>query len=73
MNTRKDFQSKLVNRYTHMHSEKVKRATITLENNAEYPILMVSFDREADHESIIMDKILPIITKKGGGEWVLVV
>ena len=44
--------------------EKVKRATITLENE-EFPILMASFDIQADHDHIIMDKILPIIRKEG--------
>lgn len=64
MNTRKDFESKFGRPiYSFTLYEKVKRATITLQNNnsEEYPILMVSFDREADHDSIIMNKILPII------------
>jgi hypothetical protein len=64
MNTRKDFESKFGRPiYSFTLYEKVKRATITLHdnNNEEYPILMVSFDREADHDSIILNKILPII------------
>jgi hypothetical protein len=64
MNTRKDFESKFGRPlYSFTLYEKVKRATITLQDNnsEEYPILMVSFDREADHDSIIMNKILPII------------
>src|SRR5919198_4043425 len=64
MNTRKDFESKFGRPiYSFTLYEKVKRATITLQgnNSEEYPILMVSFDREADHDSIIMNKILPII------------
>ena len=64
MNTRKDFESKFGRPiYSFTLYEKVKRATITLydNNNEEYPILMVSFDREAEHDSIIMSKILPII------------
>jgi hypothetical protein len=64
MNTRKDFESKFGRPiYSFTLYEKVKRATITLyhNNNEEYPILMVSFDIEADHDSIIMNKILPII------------
>ena len=64
MNTRKDFESKFGRPiYSFTLYEKVKRATITFQDNSseEYPILMVSFDREADHDSIIMNKILPII------------
>jgi hypothetical protein len=65
MNTRKDFESKLgkpIYSFTKYH--KIKRVTITLENE-EYPILMASFDIEADHENIIVNKILPIINKEG--------
>jgi hypothetical protein len=68
MNTRKDFESKLGKPiYSFTLYEKVKRATITLNknNDDEYPILMVSFDIEADHDSIIMNKILPIIISQG--------
>ena len=65
MNTRKDFESKLGKPiYSFTLYEKIKRATITLESE-EYPILMVSFDIQADHDHIIMDKILPIIRKEG--------
>ncbi len=65
MNTRKDFETKLGKPiYSFTLYEKVKRATITLETE-EYPILMVSFDIQADHDHIIMDKILPIIRKEG--------
>ena len=67
MNTRKDFESKFGRPiYSFTLYEKVKRATITLQDNnsEEYPILMVSFDREADHDSIIMNKILPIIREQ---------
>src|SRR5919202_3040219 len=67
MNTRKDFESKFGRPlYSFTLYEKVKRATITLQDNnsEEYPILMVSFDREADHDSIIMNKILPIIKEQ---------
>lgn len=64
MNTRKDFESKLGRPiYSFTLYEKVKRATITLENE-EFPILMASFDIQADHDHIIMDKILPIIRKE---------
>jgi hypothetical protein len=65
MNTRKDFESKLGRPiYSFTLYEKVKRATITLESE-EYPILMLSFDIQADHDHIIMDKILPLIRKVG--------
>jgi hypothetical protein len=65
MNTRKDFESKLGRPiYSFTLYEKIKRATITLESE-EYPILMVSFDKKANHDYIIMDKILPIIRKEG--------
>ncbi len=63
MNTRKDFESKLGRPiYSFTLYEKIKRATITLESE-EYPILMVSFDIQADHDHIIIDKMLPIIRK----------
>jgi hypothetical protein len=64
MKTRKDFESKFGRPiYSFTLYERVKRATLNLQdkNSEEYPILMVSFDREADHDSIIMNKILPII------------
>ena len=65
MNTRKDFESKLGKPiYSFTLYEKIKRATITLETE-EYPILMVSFDIQADHDHIIIDKMLPIIRKEG--------
>jgi hypothetical protein len=66
MKTRKDFESKLGKPiYSFTMYEKIKRATITLEkDNERYPILMVSFDIQADHDSIIINKILPIIRKQ---------
>lgn len=65
MNTRKDYESKLGKPiYSFTLYEKVKRATITLESE-EYPILMVSFDIHADHDNIIMHKIIPIVRKEG--------
>jgi hypothetical protein len=65
MRTRKDFESKLGKPiYSFTLYEKIKRAAITL-NTEEYPILMVSFDIQADHEHIILDKIIPIIRKEG--------
>lgn len=38
--------------------EKVKRATMPLRNQL---VLLVSFDKEADHEPIILKKILPLV------------
>jgi hypothetical protein len=64
MNTRKDFESKLGKPiYSFTKYQKIKRVTITLENE-EYPILMASFDIEADHENIIVNKILPMIKEE---------
>ena len=65
MNTRKDFESKLGKPiYSFTLYQKIKRITITLDSK-EYPILMASFDLEADHENIIVNKILPLINEEG--------
>src|ERR671918_1680522 len=65
MNTRKDFESKLGKPlYSFTLYQKVKRVTITLESK-EYPILLASFDLEADHENIIVNKILPLVNEEG--------
>ena len=65
MNTRKDFESKLGKPiYSLTIYQKVKRATIALEN-MEYPILMTSFDMGADHQNIIVNKILALINEEG--------
>jgi hypothetical protein len=65
MNTRKDYESKLGKPiYSFTLYQKIKRVTITLENK-EYPILLASFDLEADHENIIKNKILSIINEEG--------
>jgi hypothetical protein len=42
--------------------EKVKRATIPINDNSDY-ILMVSFDKEAEHETIILNQILPLLAR----------
>ena len=66
MNTRKDFESKLGKPiYSFTIYQKIKRVTLTLENEEEYPILMASFDIEADHENIIVNKMLPLINEEG--------
>jgi hypothetical protein len=65
MNTRKDYESKLGKPiYSFTLYQKVKRVTITLENK-EYPILLASFDLESNHENIIVNKILPMISEEG--------
>jgi hypothetical protein len=64
MNTRKDYESKLGKPiYSFTLYEKLKIVTTTLEDN-EYPILLASFDTEADHESIIVNKLLPLINEE---------
>jgi hypothetical protein len=64
MNTRKDFELKLGKPvYSFTLYEKLKRVTIPLDNK-DYPILMVSFDIEANHESIILENIIPFIKKE---------
>jgi hypothetical protein len=61
MKTREDYEQKLGKTiYTFAHYEKVKRASIALYQE-DYSLLMVSFDVSADHESIILNKILPKI------------
>src|ERR671934_1791627 len=64
MNTRKDFESKLGKPiYSFTLYEKLKRVTIPLESK-DYPILMLSFDIQADHEAIILNKIIPFVKKE---------
>ena len=64
MKTREDYESKLGDVvYTFALYKKVKRASIPL-RHPHLAVLTVSFDMAADHESIIMDKILPIIRQK---------
>jgi hypothetical protein len=48
--------------YTVSYYEKVKRATMMLNNNN---VLMVSFDPEANHDSILINKILPLVKDNG--------
>ena len=67
MNTRReeDFQLKIGKpKYSFTAYNKIKRATLLLDNE-DYPILMMSLNKEADHEHIILDKVLPIIRKEG--------
>ena len=74
MNTRiweKDVESKLgkpVYSFT-LYGKKIKRVTFLLDNE-DYPILMVSLDREegvvatADQECVTLNKILSIVNKQ---------
>jgi hypothetical protein len=65
MKIRKDFELKLGKPiYAFTLYQKIKRVTISLENN-EYPILMASFDLETDYDNIITNKILPLINELG--------
>src|ERR671926_1284506 len=61
MKTREDYEQKLGKTiYTFALYEKVKRASIALDGQT-YSLLMLSFDVAADHESIILNKVLPKI------------
>jgi hypothetical protein len=65
MRTREDYEEKLGRAiYTFTLYEKVKRASIPLEHR-DYAILMVSFDKQASHEDIIMNKIMPVMQREG--------
>jgi hypothetical protein len=65
MNTRKDYESKFGKPiYSFTLYQKLKRVTISLENE-DYPVLLASFDLEADHDNIIVNKILPMINEEG--------
>jgi hypothetical protein len=64
MNSRLEMESKLGKViYSFTLYEKLKRATIYV-GNIDYPVLMTSFDTYSDHDSIILDKILPIVRAK---------
>jgi hypothetical protein len=61
MKTREDYESKLGDViYTFALYKRVKRVSIPLDD-PDMAILMVSFDLAADQDSIIMDKILPVL------------
>ncbi|MEO9320730.1 MAG: hypothetical protein ABI361_08670 [Nitrososphaera sp.] len=61
LGTRQTFAHKTGNvQYSVTVYERVKRATIPLN---DYFTLLVSFDIDANHESIIVDKILPAIDR----------
>ena len=64
MKTREDYESKLGDVvYTFALYKKVKRASIPLRHST-LALLTVSFDMAADHEAIILDKILPMIRQE---------
>jgi hypothetical protein len=64
MATRESLEEKKMSKtmYASALYEKIKRATIPLrgETMSDY-ILLVSFDLEAEHESIILNKILSLV------------
>ena len=61
MKTREDYESKLGDViYTFALYKRVKRASIPLDH-ADFAVLTLSFDMAADQDSIIMDKILPVL------------
>ena len=61
MKTREDYESKLGDViYTFALYKRAKRATIPLDH-PDLAVLTVSFDMAADQDSIIMDKILPVL------------
>src|SRR5918996_1607437 len=61
MKTREDYESKLGDViYTFALYKRVKRATIPLDH-PDLAVLTVSFDMAANQDSIIMDKILPVL------------
>jgi len=64
MKTREDYESKLGDVvYTFALYKRVKRASIPLDIHPDLSVLTVSFDMAADQDSIIMDKILPILNQ----------
>jgi hypothetical protein len=61
MKTREDYESKLGDViYTFALYKRVKRANIPLDH-PDLAVLTMSFDMAADQDSIIMDKILPVL------------
>jgi hypothetical protein len=63
MKTREDYESKLGDVvYTFALYKRVKRATIPLDH-PDLAVLSLSFDMAADQDTIIMDKILPVLNQ----------
>jgi hypothetical protein len=64
MKTREDYEPKLGDViYTFALYKRVKRASIPLDH-PDLAVLTVSFDMAADHDSIIMEKILPVLKRR---------
>ena len=64
MKTREDYESKLGDViYTFALYKRVKRASIPLDH-PDLAVLTVSFDMAANQDSIIMDKILPVLKQR---------
>jgi hypothetical protein len=62
MSTRRVMEAKLGKiLYTITFYEKVKRAVMPIGKDGDF-ILVVSFDNEADHDLIIRNKIMPLIS-----------
>ena len=62
MSTRRLMEAKLGKiLYSITFYEKVKRAILPMGKNSDF-ILMLSFDNEANHDSIIRNKIMPLIS-----------
>lgn len=63
MGTRQTLEEKIGKTiYAFALYEKVKRATIPINDNSDY-IVMISFDKEAEHETIILNQILPLLAR----------
>jgi hypothetical protein len=64
MNNLKDLRPKLGKPvFLSVLYEKVKLATILLDNNKEYDLMIISFNIGTDHQPIILNKILPLVKK----------
>lgn len=62
MSTRRLMEAKLGKIiYSITFYQKVKRAVLPIGKDGDF-VLMVSFDNEADHDSIIRNKIMPLIS-----------
>jgi hypothetical protein len=68
MGTRTALEEKLGKTiYAFASYQKVKRASIMTYNESGgiHDVVMVSFDREANHDTIIMEKIMPYLKRAG--------
>jgi hypothetical protein len=62
MSTRRLIEAKLGRTlYSITFYEKIKRAVIPIGKDGDF-ILLVSFDNEGDHDSIIRNKIMPLVS-----------